>query len=185
MILTLFKRLALLDTIMPIRNKDGTLYTLRGVNPLMKDQEHGDGWKVHYVETDPVVIDDPKMAIPDYVPEDAPVAAIVGVGVIADTEVLYCLPLITRIEEDVLYGQKKKIASWGEKFTFEAVKVNYSGLTVTFYAKLPSEVSDRLTMGSILYVYKGREWWKINNTELSGEGIAIHCMPSDVKPSFI
>jgi len=170
---------------MPIKNKDGTLFKLQGINPLMKEQDHWEGnedWKIHHVEAEEVVIQDPKRMTPEGLPEDAPLPAIVGVGVIPQTELLYCLPLVVHEEEDPLYGQKKLISAWGEKFNFEAIRIDYTGLTATFFARVPQ---DKVTRGSIILVFRERQWWKVNGTEQSKDGINIYCIPSELKPSMI
>lgn len=167
---------------MSIKNKDGSLFKLQKVNPLMKNQDHWkDEWKVHYVETDPISVQDPKRIISDQISQDTPVPAIIGVGIVSQTEILYCLPLVIKIVEDELYNQKKKYTSWGDQFSFEAIKVDYTGITAVFFAKIPN----KLERGSIIYVYKERQWWKINGIESVEDGINIYCIPSDQKPSFI
>lgn len=168
---------------MAIRNKDGSLFKLQGINPLMKDQDHWkDEWTVHYVEAEEVFVQDSQRIIPEGTPDDAPVPAIIGVGIIHQTEILYCLPLFIRTEEDPLYGQKRRVNEWGEKFSFEAITVDCNGLTAIFFARMPK---DKVPAGSIIYVFKERNWWKVNGVENYEDGIHIYCMPSEMKPSFL
>lgn len=170
---------------MPIKNKDGSTYVIRGVNPLMIDQDHwSEGWKVHYVETEVIILPDPKRKVYEEMFDVTQIPAIVGVGLVSQTEILYCLPIVTTIEEDPVYGQKKKITTWGDKFNFEAIRVDYTGVTASFFAKLPDDVVEKMMTGSIIYVFKERQWWKINGIEHFQDGINIYCLPSELKPSF-
>ncbi len=186
---------------MPIRNKDGTLFKLQGINPLMKDQDHWEndeeGWQIHYVESEEDVVvrkepsreaqrplPQPPNPIPAPKPkEPEPQRRADYSGY--DRLLLYCLP-VTFTSEDVdpLYGQKKRIPIWGDKFNFEAVCIDSNGLTAVFFATLPDDVAGKLERGSILYVFKERQWWKINGTQREGDGVKIYCMPSPLKPSF-
>ncbi len=155
----------------------------------MKEQDHWENddkdWKVHYVDNqEEVVVQDPKKQIPEGLPDNAPVPAIVGVGVVQQTELLYCLPLTYTVEEDPLYGQKKRIPAWGDKFKFEAIRTDYTGLTAVFFARLPPDYRAKLERGSIILVYKERQWWKINGTEDTEDGVTIYCIPSELKPSM-
>lgn len=171
---------------MPIKNKDGSIFKLQGVNPLMKEQDHWDGeWQVHYVESEKVVVQDPQRTIHENMFEDKMIPAIAGVGIINQTEILYCLPLIIHTEVDPLYGQVQKTSSWGDKFNFEAIRIDCTGLTALFFARLPPEAASKVTVGSVIYVFKERQWWKVNGTEPSQDGINIYCMPSEIKPSFV
>lgn len=172
---------------MTIKKKDGTPYKLKGINPLMKDQDHWDNteWKVHYVEPEEIIIKDPKRIAPEGFMEEDPLPAIVGVGVISNKEIIYCLPSILITEEDPVYGQKIQKPGWGDKFSFEAIRLEYTGFTITFFARMPQEYMDKLNRGSIILVFKQREWWKVNETELFEDGIKIYCVPSELKPSFV
>lgn len=167
---------------MVIKNKDGTIFELNKVNPLMKEQDRWQNdWFVHYVSSEEIVIKDPKRVIPEILSEEI-VPVVVGGGIVNPTEILYCLPLITRIEEDPIYNQSKQINSWGEKFSFEAVTIDYTGLTAVFLARVPEK---HIAVGSIIYVFKERQWWKVNGTEELEDGVKIYCVPSELKPSFI
>jgi hypothetical protein len=169
---------------MPIYNKDGSVYRIQGVNPLMKEQDHWskeEKWEVHYPQTEEIVLTDPTRESL-VVDEVSDVPTMVGVGVLPQTDILYCLPLVQSVDEDPLYGQQKVVTGWGDKFTFEAVQVGATGLTAVFFAKVPEE---KVAPGSIIYVYKERQWWKVNGIEKLEEGINIHCMPSENKPSFV
>lgn len=155
---------------MPISNKDGTPYRLRGVNPLMVNQEHWQAIKVN-LELEEFVLPDPRITAEE--------EAIVGGGSLQQTDLVGCLPALTMAEEeDPLYGFKTFKPGWGEKFTFEALKTQSTGLTAVFLANVPK---DKISEGSILFVYNDREWWKVSRVE---EGTHIHCVPSDIKPSF-
>lgn len=173
---------------MPIKNKDGTPYRIQGINPLMKGQdrwENEEGWKVHYVEPEVIIIKDPKRMAPEGYMEEEPLPAIIGVGVISNKEIIYCLPLVMNVEEDPLYGQKSYVSSWGDKFSFEAIKIEYNGMSISFFARMPEEYMDKLTRGSIILVFRERQWWKIEETERSEDGIKIYCVPTELKPSFV
>lgn len=170
---------------MPIYNKDGTIFKLNGINPLMKFQDHWKGSvvRVSNFEFKEVVLKDPMFAVDDRIPEDVPIAAVIGVGVIKDTTLLYCLPMIfTEIEDDV-YGEKHKIPTYGDKFTFEAVMVDYTGVSATFFCTLPQ--GDSLLSDSIFFVLKERQWWKLKDRTTDGDGTYFHCVLSDIQPSFV
>jgi hypothetical protein len=169
---------------MPIRNKDGNLFKLQGVNPLMSEQDRWDKetWIIHYVEPEKITVRGSKKISPETPEiETEPLPTTEP----QQTEILYCLPLIVRVEEDPLYGQNKQIASWGDKFSFEAIRIEYTGLTAMFFTRLPPGAVSQLARGSIIYVFKERQWWKINGIEESGDGLKIYCVPSELKPSFV
>jgi hypothetical protein len=171
---------------MVIKNNDGTVFKLQGINPLMKGQDRWEksAWTVSYLPNE-IILKDPKRITPEgYLEEDA-VPAISGV-VVPQTEVIYCKPLFNKIEEDPVYGTKKILPMWGDKYSFEAIKTACNGITAIFFTRLPSDNISKLGRGSILYVFKEREWWKVQNTEPSeGDGFNIHCVLSDLKPSFV
>jgi hypothetical protein len=167
---------------MTIYNKDGSIFKIQGINPLMKDQER---WKekwVVYDVVDKVTLPDPKRNFAHVNEDDNFAPSILGVGPIQQKDVVHCVPLIVTYEEDPLYGQKKKQTDFGEKFSFEAVTLNSNGLTAIFFANVPAE---RVPQGSIIYVYNERQWWKVNGTEDAENGIHIFCIPSDLKPSLV
>jgi hypothetical protein len=171
---------------MPIFNKDGSQFKLHGINPLMKNQDH---WrnsvvKVHGFDSiEEIVLKDPMLAIDGHIDDDTPVAAVAGVGVIKDTTLIYCLPMIFREIEDEVYNEKRKVPDYGDKFTFEAVQVEFNGIAITFFCNLPPE---KVPMsGSILHVWKERQWWKLNNSSREGDGVYLFCVPSDQHPSFV
>lgn len=171
---------------MAIFNKDGTPYKLQGVNPLMEEQDHwheSEKVVVHdFIAGEEVVLKDPKLATALPVPDDKPIVAVAGVGVVPDSIVLYCLPLIVIEEEDPVYGEKRKRPSFGQQFTFEGVMTDYSGVTASFFCHLPP---DRVPLpGSVLHVRKERQWWKVNETFSQDGGVHINCVPSDRQMSF-
>ncbi len=148
----------------------------------MQEQDHWkEGWTVHYVEPEQVIVKDPQREIPEGLPDNIQVTSIVGVGFVHQTEILYCKPLIITIDEDPVYGTKKKVTSWGDQFNFEAIRIDYTGLTATFFARLPNVT---IEPGSIILHFKERQWWKVNGVQPAEDGINIYCMPSELKPSF-
>lgn len=125
---------------MTIKNKDGSIFRLQGINPLMKNQDHWtDGWKVYSADPDEIILPDPKLVCPEGYVEDEPLPAIVGVGVVSNKEIIYCKPLGSIIEEDPVYGQKSLKPFWGDQFSFEAIIIESTGLTITFFARMSKE----------------------------------------------
>lgn len=159
---------------MAIFNKDGTPFRLRGVNPLMKDQDRWGEFVVHGFEglgaAEEVQSVPPKPA-----PESKPVVA-VSAGV-----VVHCLPAVVRVVEDPLYGQTRRVG-YGERFSFEAVPGVCTGVTAVFRARRSPGMPE-IAPGSILYVFKERAWWKADSIS-AGDEFEIYCVPSDLKPSF-
>jgi hypothetical protein len=145
----------------------------------MVEQEHWKDWvAVHNIGAEEVVLKDPKLA--SDLPPDEPVMAILGVGVIPDSIVIYCLPMVVREEVDPVYGEKRQVPGYGDQFTFEGIMTDYTGVTASFFCRLPTLP----LAGSILHVRKERQWWKVVNSFVRDDGIAIDCVPSDRHPSF-
>lgn len=171
---------------MPIFNKDGTPYKLQGVNPLMQEQDHwneSEKVEVHdVIAAEEVVMKDPTRVIPDHIPEDTPVAAVIGVGIVTDTTIIYCLPMVMKVVEDPVYGDKKMMPDYGDKFTFEGIMTDYNGVAASFFGRLPPDKTP--LPGSILYVWKERQWWKVSETFPQDGGVQINCVVSDRHPSF-
>lgn len=158
---------------MPIFNKDGSIFRLAGVNPLLAGQNRWVGRVIRFV-CEEVLLPDPKIIVEE---EEQPV--MVGVGTVSEREkeVVYCMAPI--YEEDFLYGSKKRVG-WDERFNFEAY-VETNGVSCVIFATVPV---DKVLPGSIVYVLRERLWWLIDSVEEGDGGVHIRCVPSGVQPAF-
>lgn len=174
---------------MPIRRKDGTIYSLQCPNPLMKEQK---SWEEKYIvhnfaqeeflvaneakiiplETPPQEIPkaepkvEPKVELKPEVPESVPKILV------------HCLPAKTHEYFDPLYGETKKIVEYGNKFIFEAIVLGQTDLRLHLWTTNP------VSKDSILYVHKSASWWRVMETEARSGGYVLDTMVSQLKPSF-
>lgn len=181
---------------MSIKNKDGSVYKLRGPNPVMEQQNL---WKddekviIHNIDPEEITGED-KSRKERHIPSpydiivQQPTAEEIVVKeppkVVEKVSkenklVAWCLPAIIKQEIDPVYGDIKRSTVWGNKFSFETVLLNRSAIGVELWAPLES-----LERSSIIYLWEQREWWSVNSTEIHKNGIIISCLPSDQHPSF-
>jgi hypothetical protein len=192
---------------MPIKNKDGSTFKLNGPNPLLKSQDiEVDDLIVHNqnpeetigqdpsyygreipnpfqpkdiksaveefmeIKEEPKPIEKPKIEEPPKVKEKS--------RVIDGKLIAWCLPAINDESYNNLYGESDKSLSYGEKFSFETVLIRRG----MFGCDLWSPV--KVEKNSILYLWEGREWWRVSKFEEYSDGWLLTCFPSDHHPSF-
>lgn len=192
---------------MPIKNKDGTDFKLRGPNPLMKEQElwdatlfvlHNMKFKpvvstadtaVTPVKTDFKVCEDPKV--------EAPEQTIVGPIIESTSEPkivqgprpdlgiklipCHCLPAEIKVHIDPLYGDSKKSFVYDSKqFTFEFVMIDQTDMDMRIWTTI-----SHIGVGSIIYPQNSdRRWWRIQSKTSMKGGWLYDCVISDYQPPF-
>ncbi len=182
---------------MAILNKDGSVYKLKGPNPLMLKQERWDPDKLVYYNFvwESIIIPDLKKNQPRSLPEPEEVKAIEPEEVISQPQLMplskpvapkstpkpvstiqvHCLPGNLKIYKDTLYNEIRTTISYGEKFIFEATVVERSDLKLVLWSER------MISEGSIIYPQTGHaRWWKVTKSNSN----QITCMPSDEQPSF-
>lgn len=165
---------------MVIKNKEGGTYKLRSPNPIMKEQNLWDNkFILHNLKSrrktvskeQPVPVQSPPQEEPDEIQ--------------AAADVFHCLPAIVNKHRDTLYNETYSSVKYDKPFTFEAVILENSDLTIRFWTN--AETAERITEGSVLYPrITDKRWWKVTQRVLSWSGgWVIAAVPSDFQPAFI
>lgn len=169
---------------MPILNKDGSTYTLKGPNPLLLDQARWEDGTVilHNLSWQPLTVKDPKQqpapSPPPARPPDAdPPAPPAPPG---GSIKVHCLPAVVRVHTDELYDERHVTRSYGDKFLFDATTESRTDLSLVLWTPRKA-----VTPGSVLYPRTGHaRWWRVAEAERAGSGFRLACVPSDEHPSF-
>lgn len=191
---------------MALKNKDGTIFKLRGPNPLMNQQQFWDRGKVTLINmvfsevTNADTRRTPEKVFREYhaqpEPQQEPVS---NVGVLPrpqpkpkiqvdsdtaqllrDHKVIFlCLPVEECVHKDELYNEKYSTYQYGEKTSFAGIIVAEGDLSIQFW-------TDRgLMENSIVYPQtKSARWWRVTSSEPRSGGYFCAGVASDVNPSF-
>lgn len=174
---------------MSIRNKDGSIFKLRGPNPVMNKQSFWDeDSQVHNFDPPEFVSnqdDIPLQNIPTEevhvtVKEIEPTKLQNPTKKVVPKEVqrINVNVLMMKIVEDNLYGQHKM--RYDDKpITTELVLVTRDDLNFVVWTN-----AIEIPKYSIIYVPEDRRWWKVQNSVVRSEGWLMQCVPSDLQPSF-
>lgn len=188
---------------MPIKNKDGTVFKLRGPNPLMKEQNlwdatqfvlHNMKFKFVVAMTDTIVTpmatdfkirDEPsveKQPEPEIVETVEP-RIIQGKRPEEDIKLTtcHCLPANINDVEDSIYGDRKRVFVYEQlSFIFEMVIVDQTDLDLRMWTTL-----SHIGPGSIIYPQNSdRRWWRIQSRQVIKGGWLYDCVLSDYQPAF-
>ena len=188
---------------MPIYNKDGSVYKLRGPSPLAKDQIqwskdkitlHNFKWKVSKTEDSPLKIENPIQAIEEFIPpstikEPEPVKPAVTESKdqkLKNVVIVHFQPTVIVEKKDDLYNEVYSKVQYGEKGMLEGVVADMNDFTMSLWTRL------ELTRGTVLYPSKykdgrpfgDRRWWKISAQKSFETGFIYECIPSDYQPDF-
>lgn len=191
---------------MTLYKKDGSVYKLAGPNPMMQEQNLWNGFKTHNLQWKKDLAEDntPKVVPP--VEEDTFISAldkakpeeikvlepeierkpIVQPDLIEEetsSEIekifIHCLPMITKIRKDSLYGESSKTIGYGKPTSFEGVVLNYNDFVIEIWTDATIEV------GSIIYPKMNfKRWWQIKEKTPKESGWIIKGVISNVQPSF-
>ncbi len=191
---------------MPIKNKDGSTYTLRGPNPLMKNQERWDKAKIvfHNMKwggttlADDTVVDTFKTDLiipvnPEPTPEPEPEPEVLPdppppvaekpreTETISVPKVTFkCQPATLRERKDPLYGDVTKTIQYGEPFSFEGIVVKNEYLSFQFWTTV-----SQITEGAIVFPQnQDRRWWRVMQKAPKTGGWLYDCVISDKQFSF-
>ena len=157
---------------MPIKNRDGTIYKLRGPNPAMEVQDKWNEYVVHNMKFRGTTITDERFEEPPAEIEQNDFAA-----ELAETKMemelpvppveqpkpeqfkpeptlpkgvervdVHCLPALLRERKDSLYGDKYQTTQYGSPFVFEAVIFKEEDLFIKMWTN-----AQAVGRGSILY----------------------------------
>lgn len=94
-------------------------------------------------------------------------------------EIVHVLPALVHETYDSLYGETRTTVRYMPKYTMEVVVASSDDLSATFW--INSEAPGK---GSVIYFPKEIRWWKVQQTSGKADGILLHCVPSDMQPSF-
>lgn len=177
---------------MSIKNRDGTLFGLRKPNPIMKEQEVWNGFKLHNfvadeeniqksnefenlseIETEEIKVEVKETPIPEIKPKKP--KQIKNINLVK----VYCLPATLTEAIDEVYGDKKVNITYGQQFQFECEILEVDDLTCKIKTNLTSVESQ-----SIIFSPQERRWWKVTATEHNNKGLLLTCVPSNINPSF-
>ncbi len=183
--------------VMAIKNKDGSPFTLRKPNPIMKEQDIWTNFQVHNLKfKDEAITED----ITEVVPHDFQIKDFVSeleatkplekqVIVLPDLmekeekekkPVFYCLPAVIRQHRDALYGETYSTIKYDTPFTFEAYVTEQSDLVLEFWTS-----ADKISEGSVIYPkIMEKRWWRVVSKEVKEDGWLYRAIPSDYQPNF-
>ncbi len=177
---------------MPIKNKDGSPYSLRGPNPLMNTQDRWDVAKLVFhnltwagkTVSDETVVNTfatdfviPPAPQPEPEPEkrDEPPEPVTVTKV-----VFHCQPAIVRERKDPIYGEVTKTIQYGSPFTFEGVVVENAFMSFKFWTTV-----EKISEGAIVFpMNNDRRWWRVVEKTAKTGGWLYDCITSDKQPSF-
>lgn len=173
---------------MVIRNSCGTIYKLKGPNPLMKEQDQWNKFKIHNFNWEPESKSDsipetPQIksdfAIKESKPEPEPEPRIEPSREFTTKSTAHCLPVVIEVHKDSLYDEIKSVSKYGDKFLFEFLLVSQNDMVIVFWTDI------KLENGSIIYpINKDKRWWKINKREKKESGYLYSGINSDICPDF-
>lgn len=179
-----------------IKTKEGGIFQLQKPNPIMKNQEFWDDYVLHNFNEEPSAIEEPKKKyqnIKEIEPQEIKVP-------IKETPMekpkekpkkkkeepkeptktlLYCMPAITIIKHDKLYGEDRIVPGYGPQFTLESIIIEVDDLTCRLWVSTNKTVEN-----SILYMPKTIRWWRVEKITDDNNGYIITCNPSNIQPSF-
>lgn len=198
---------------MPIRKKDGSLYTLKGPNPLMQNQIKWKNFKLHnmrsqnsakLIEKNEPVFSDISFGPPSEEQDEIELVMDTPDLSMPETETL------NEFEEEMPQKEKSKIPNNAEKIrahvlpakrnVFEDDFFDESYTRITYdqpkvFEAIVVQSSDILFFfwthekffeeESIIYPKtKDKRWWKVQSIEEISDGYVYKCIPSDQCPSF-
>jgi hypothetical protein len=195
---------------MVIKRKDGSIYRLTHPNPVMLKQAFWeDDSLVHNFQPEEVVTkeaseeeyEEPKQEIvkeeeiplqdmeteeihvpvkavdPKEIPDLPKSKRIVPKAV--PREIVHVLPAVIHETYDSLYGETRTTVRYMPKYTMEVVVASSDDLSATFWTN-----SEAPGKGSVIYFPREIRWWKVQQTSGKADGTLLHCVPSDMQPSF-
>lgn len=189
--------------LVPIKRKDGSIYKLRGPNPLLADQEiwskesivmHNMG-NVGRADSEPI----PPQPVPKPMPvqEPAPLPALPPEHKVKapepkkveptieqkkrteSDEIMFCLPAVMQEQKDPLYGDTYKKVAYREPFRFLARVLQQNDVQFVIFT-----TDSRVVEHSIVYHPDLRRWWKATEIAETKDGRFVKHFVSDVTPSF-
>jgi hypothetical protein len=177
---------------MPLKNKDGTVYKLKGPNPLMESQKLWTDYTAHNLKfTKEIVASEiPKTKIiekkDDFISEleatkpvvTPPPSPIIPEKAI-ETTYIHCFPAIVKESVHPIYGETYKTIQYIEPFSFEGVIINQQDLFIEVWT------TAEITENSVLYPKnESKRWWKVQKKMEKAQGWLLTGIPSDIKPVF-
>ena len=183
---------------MPIKNKDGSIFSFNKPNPVMLQQDfwsktesviiHNKFGQRHIVESNEkfrevklnekakvreIEKQDDIKIIQSFV-EEKPKH--ISESVIE----VWCLPCLGYNEnEDELYGESYSTLKYGDKFIFRARLLEVEDLHIQLVT------DQKINEYSVVYPKtNGKRWWKVQETKESKGFYFMNCIISDYQPSF-
>lgn len=110
----------------------------------------------------------------------------------------YCLPAITKVHTDRLYGESWQRVTYGDKFVFPCVVMTSTDISLEFWTSDPrTQIEDKSIIYPFSYEvhnassnsydkvpYDEYRWWKVSRKEPKEGGWLFHCIPSQDQPDF-
>ena len=187
---------------MPIYNEDGTVYQLTRPNPLRVGQNSGDGFRLHNQVGEEVVVEYGRRRQAQVPKVERGITAedfLREVSATAEKKPepkaearpprpmksyrkvkCFCLPMLSAVEEDELYGESRQVRRWGGKFAVESLVISDDGVQCRLWVPAASQVEK----DSIILVRQDARWWKVAYVREWNSGLLLDCLPSSEKPSF-
>lgn len=196
---------------MSIKNRDGTIFKLRGPNPAMNNQDIWGDYVIHNMKFVGKTVADPDLAVvsspqaqavqddfaaeleetkvkPEPKPEPQPEVKIevpkpepISLPKGTKKVDVHCLPATLRERKDGIHGDKYQTIQYGSPFVFEAVILQEEDFFIRFWTNV-SQVS----RGSVVFpkIEEVRRWWRVSERQEKGNGWILTAVVSDYTPSF-
>lgn len=178
---------------MTIKNKDGSVYVIRGPNPAMKSQTVWDKTKISLinfnigknVETEPtnykpVIMETPKPIVEKQViPEPVIVKPIDPPVIVPEPKVVETIKTTKDKRIINMHCLPMTETGYSNKFIFEGVVLQESDMQMMFWTNV------ELGIGTIVFPKNERKrWWKIYENQPKNNGWFSICNPSDIQPDL-
>lgn len=194
---------------MPILDREGKVYSLRGPNPIMESQDTWDYSQIillNFKPETPIILPDSKrpnrivterklspaeeflqeLSMPD------PVAEVIILDeeeeegdaqltvLMREHSILFlCIPVTNRTQHDSVYGDRYISQEYGEQIELHAIITDESDLALEFWSPV------QLQPKTVVFPQNfKRRCWKVERSEENSGGHLHFAVPSEVNPSF-
>jgi hypothetical protein len=192
---------------MAIKNNDGSVYKLRGPNPVMKKQEiwnNEEEFKLYNCHWEHETINDnsPKLKTlhSDFIIKEKEIKIInnqtepeikiiernkpseppkLKVKQLHDKVIFHCLNAIQIKVEDNFYEEERPKIEYDKTFSFEAIITSQDDINMMFWTNI------KIAKQSIVYPQNAeKRWWEIIEVQKRGEGYLHITVPTSINPNF-
>lgn len=164
---------------MAIRNKDGTIYKLQSPNKLMMTQNVSEEKYIlhNFSKEEPMQQVEIEEKTIDFKNDDS--INKVPLVVQPVLQEFNCLPMITRVVKDNLYGEERSSASFGSPA--KIIGYIHSSSTELIWQMWSQTKIER---DSVVFEHDLKRWWQVQSISEQDEWYCYLCTPSQFTPHF-